>query len=544
MNTHKNMKIFILLFFLFCSLSVFSQDIQSAKKLLYHERYVSAESLLHELLNKDATNAAAWYLLSEACLSQNKTKVVTDSLNLAPDQVKEDPYYNVALGNVLLYANITANAKSYFDRALEKTKEKDAGILAAIAKACIKSSAGDANEAIDLLHKAIKRDKHNPELYTLLGHAYRKVKDGSQAFQAYQQALKEDPKFAEASFNTGMIFVSQKNPEMYLKYFNDAVAADPAYAPAWYQLYFHYYFKNVNTAMDYLKQYMAVSDRKLQTEYDYTDLLYLTGKYDEAIKNAKHLINNVTDEPPRLYKLIAYSYKENGRTEDAFDYMEKYFAVAPDSIEIVKDFGTMADLYVSKKENDSAAVFYKKAISLEKDSAELVSYYKKLATIYKDEKQYADEAYWYGKYCELNNDASNVDLFNWGIAHYLSGEYLKSDSVFAVYAEKYPAQDFGYYWRARSNAAIDTAMEEGLAVPHYTKVVELAQQDTSNATNRKHLIEAYGYLAAYEANHEKNYEVAIDYFEKLLMLDPQNDSARKYIEILKKDLTKKEATAG
>jgi tetratricopeptide (TPR) repeat protein len=116
--------------------------------------------------------------------------------------------------------------------------------------------------------------------------------------------------------------------------------------------------------------------------------------------------------------------------------------------------------------------------------------------------------------------------------------------VFAVYTEKYPAQDFGYYWRARCNAAIDTAMEQGLAVPHYSKVIEIDEADTANAVNRKHLIEAYGYLAAYKANHDKDYKLAIDYFEKLLMLDPNNDSAKKYIDILKKDLAKKDAATG
>lgn len=538
------MKLLFTILFLLFSLSIFSQETKTAKQFLYHERYASAESLLHEILSKDAGNAEAWYLLSEAYLQQDKTKAIADTLNLAPEGVKNEPLYNVALGNVMLHENFPDRARSLFSAAIEKTKEKDATVLAAIAKANITNDAGDANEAIDLLNKALRRDKHSPELYTLLGNAYRKLKDGSQAFQAYRDAIKEEPKFAEASHNIGMIFVSQKNPEMYLKYFNDAVAADPNYAPSWYRLYFHYYFKDVNKAMDYLKKYMAVSDHKLQTDYDYTDLLYLTGKYNEAVRNAEHLISNITDVPPRLYKLIAYSYKENGKTDDALNYMKKYFAIAPDSTQIVKDFGTMADLYASKKENDSAAFFYKKAVSRENDSAELVSYYKKLANIFKGEKKYADEAYWFGKYYELNNDASNVDLFNWGIAHYLSGEYLKSDSVFAVYAEKYPAQDFGYYWRARSNAAIDTAMELGLAVPHYIKVIEIDQPDTMNATNRKHLIEAYGYLAAYQVNQEKNYEIAIDYFEKLLMLDPNNDNARKYLDILKKDLTKKEATAG
>ena len=81
-------------------------------------------------------------------------------------------------------------------------------------------------------------------------------------------------------------------------------------------------------------------------------------------------------------------------------------------------------------------------------------------------------------------------------------------------------------------------------MPHYIKVIEIDRQDTTSSTSRNHLIEAYGYLAAYEANHEKNYETAIDYFEKLLMLDPNNNGARKYLDILKKDLTKDESASG
>ena len=291
--------------------------------------------------------------------------------------------------------------------------------------------------------------------------------------------------------------------------------------------------------MDYFKKYMANTDPKLQDDYDYTDLLYLTGKYNDAITNAKALLAKENeDAPPRLYKLVAYSYKENGNPDDAFNYMKKYFVVAPDSIEIVKDFSTMADLYNAKKQPDSAVVFYQKAVSMATDSTDLVTYYKKLADIAKQEKNYASEAEWLEKYCNLNTYATNVDLFNWGIANYLNKDYQDADSVFARYAAKYPDQDFGYYWRARSCAAIDTSMDEGLAIPQYTKVIEIDSTDTTNATNRKHLIEAYGYLAAYEANHEKDYQVAIDYFEKLLALDPGNDAAKQYIDILKKNMEK------
>ena len=48
-------------------------------------------------------------------------------------------------------------------------------------------------------------------------------------------------------------------------------------------------------------------------------------------------------------------------------------------------------------------------------------------------------------------------------------------------------------------------------------------------------MEAYGYMAAYEANTEKNYPVAMEYLENLLVQDPGNVSAKKYVEILKKN---------
>jgi len=118
-----------------------------------------------------------------------------------------------------------------------------------------------------------------------------------------------------------------------------------------------------------------------------------------------------------------------------------------------------------------------------------------------------------------------------------------ADSIFGLYETKYPEQDFGYYWRARSDVAIDTAMQTGMAIPHYEKLIAIAEKDTVNKTNRKHLVESYGYIAAYKANTEKDYAGAIGNFEKLLELDPTNSDARKYVGILTKNLSKAESKA-
>jgi tetratricopeptide (TPR) repeat protein len=108
--------------------------------------------------------------------------------------------------------------------------------------------------------------------------------------------------------------------------------------------------------------------------------------------------------------------------------------------------------------------------------------------------------------------------------------------VFGIYTEKYPDQGFGYYWRARSNAAIDTSLKEGLAIPYYQKLVTMIADDTLTSTNKKWMLEAYSYLAAYETNTEKDYKEAIGYFDRILEIDPQNDNAKKYISILQQNL--------
>ncbi len=79
-------------------------------------------------------------------------------------------------------------------------------------------------------------------------------------------------------------------------------------------------------------------------------------------------------------------------------------------------------------------------------------------------------------------------------------------------------------------------MVEGLAIPYYKKLVEVIGNETDDQNNKKWLVEAYAYMAAYETNTQKDYTEAVDYFEKLLEVDPDNQDARKYITVLEKRL--------
>jgi tetratricopeptide (TPR) repeat protein len=524
--------------------ALFAQTLDEAKSHLYYNRYNSAADVLGKVVQANPSDGAAWYWLSVAQAERKKPSELRSAIASVPADRANDPWFAVAYGNLLLQEGKADSAAQYFGRALDKTREKDADLLLAVARAHIDAPQGNNTYALQLLDKAIKRDKRNPALYMARGDAYRNLKQGSEAYKAYADALEQNDKYVPALFALGRIFTTQKNPDMYLQYFDKALAADPRYAPALYQLYLHYYYTDVNKAMEYFTRYAASTEVDPRNDYLYTDLVYLSKQYDKAIQHARQLLQKNGDKEPRLYKLIAYSYQGLKDSAQALTYMSQYFAKAPDSVHVVMDYQTMGELYASRPgSEDSAAHYFEKAIALQTDTLARFDLYKTLSNLYATKKDYHGQAQWLGRFYTGNTKANNLDLFNWGLAHYRAQEYAASDSVFARYAAQYPEQAFGHYWRARSSSVMDKDMTQGLAVPHYQKVIEIAGQDTANETNRKWLVEAYAYLAAYETNTKKNYAEAINYFQKLLVLDPQNADAAKYIKVLEKNLGKEKATA-
>src|SRR5258708_1577534 len=520
-----------------------AQSIADARKSVYYERYDGATHLLQSIIKADPNNAEAWWLLTQCALHNGRIKPMKDSLAALPAGNANAPLLLCAYGDVLLRENKKDSASVYFNKALDETKQKDPSVLLAIAQAHQDADSGDASYAADLLNKAIKRDKRNPEYYVALGNAYRKLADGTQSFKAYQDALAQPPHYVAALYRIGKIFVTQDNAEMYLKYFNDAVGLDSLYAPAWYELYYHYYFRDVNKAMDCLNHYIAGTDKSVRNDVLVTDLLYASQKYEAAIRHAQALIGQQGKSPePRLYKLIAYSYKELNDSTRALDFMRRYFGAQNDTGFVVKDYETMGEIYEKLMNRpDSAVAYYVKPGELEKDSVKRMAYDKKLADLYQKEKDYHNQALWQGRYYQRNSKATNLDLFNWGLAHFMAKDYQMADSVFGLYEAKYPGQDFGYYWRTRTDPRTNTPPPTPTTIPHYLKLIGIAGKDSAEKTNRKHLIEAYGYIAAYKANTEKDFAGSIGYFEKMLALDPGNTDARKYIRILQKNQIKAEA---
>ncbi|HJW18730.1 MAG TPA: tetratricopeptide repeat protein, partial [Flavisolibacter sp.] len=205
------MKKIILLFspFIMGNIAVKAQSLETAQQLYYHERYNSAENEYHSILNQQPAKPEAWLGLTMSYLAEEKPGKAYDTLLKAPATIQQEPLYMVALGSALLFNDKKEDASQQFNAALKETKEKDETVLGSIAQSYIESKTGDANYAISLLTKAIKRDKHNPTWKVLLGDAYRKLNNGTEAYKAYKEALDEDKNYAAADYKIGEIFLTQ-----------------------------------------------------------------------------------------------------------------------------------------------------------------------------------------------------------------------------------------------------------------------------------------------------------------------------------------------
>ncbi|HRP16947.1 MAG TPA: hypothetical protein PL128_03040, partial [Ginsengibacter sp.] len=309
----------------------------------------------------------------------------------------------VGMGEVELMEGKTADAKNRFEAAINMTKKKHlAPILIAVGRANVDTRAGDVRYAIEKLNQAATLDNQNPDIYMILGDAYRKLIDGGNAVTNYQTALTFDPKAARASFMMGRIYetqgISQEN--LYLRYYQDAINEDPNYSPVYYWLYMYYYKRDVNKAREYLDLYVKNADANSKLCYVEASLFYVSKMYKEAIQKADACIaNSGAEKPyPNLYGLKAYAYDKLKEKHKAKEFFEEFFnKVNPDLIgpndyatygRILMDFPGMAS---------KADEYINKAVDLDTVKSNKINTITEVAQSLYQQKDYAQAGKWFTK---------------------------------------------------------------------------------------------------------------------------------------------------
>lgn len=524
---------------LFLASAVSAQTVQEGRKLLLSQRYRSAKETLEKVVAGAPTNAEAIYWLAQVNFESKNASAAKEILRKGMEGANgSNPLLLVAMGQAELTEKKANDARQRFETAISLTKAKDASILTAIGKANLEDG-GDYAYGIEKLKLAATLKNFNdPMAYVYMGDLYRKLMDGGGAVSSYENALLKDPKLAVAKYKIGKIYLTQgsEQKEIFLGKFNDAINDDPTFAPALYEMYVYYFFRDVVKATDYFNKYKPNADPGPALDYEEASLQFAAGDFKNAIAKAEALLTAQGDKADaRLYRLKAYSYDKMNDSAQALAQLETFFQKAT-ADQLNPENYYVAAVNAAKMKSDPAKVdnYFMKAINADTAVANKLDYAKKAADFFKKSANVAQSALWLTRVLGLNPKTSKVDLYNAGFENFKAGQFKTADSIFTVYKTNFPAEVYGHYWSFRSLSVIDSTMELGLAIPDCEKFISIAEVDKSK--NKSTLITAYGYLAGYTANIKKDLALAASYLDKIIEIDPNNQDAIKNREILQKAL--------
>lgn len=516
---------------------LFAQSVEQGRKLLYYERYQGAKDAFEKTLAANPNNIEAVYWLGQTLLEMpNKDSVAAKALyqkTLASNG--NAPLLLAGMGQIELMEGKTNDARQRFETALNLTKSKDIEVLNAVARANVEARAGDPNYAIEKLNLATQVKKfNNAETYLIMGDAYRKLIDGGNAVTSYNKALAIDPKLAAAKLRIGRVYLTQNNPDYFLPAFESAVQLDPAYKPGYFELFYYYYFRDVNKAAGYLDKFVANADPGPEVEYLKTDFLYASAKFKEARDKAQSLVTQFGDKVnPRMYRLIAYTSDTLGDMQVARQAMTTFLEKHGEEPLLPADYEELANINSKTPGSEQEAfVNLQQAVEMDTVVENKVKLIQKGAALAKKLGNRKEEANWLGVAYRIDKNPNQTDLYNWGYAHYQAANYPTADSIFCnVYQSKYPNEIYGYLWCARAKEAQDTTWASGIAVQPYEKLAEMAIK-LDSTKYKTQALNALFKLAGYYNDIKKDKDAAIASMDKVLAFDPTNADAIRIKEIL------------
>lgn len=472
------------------------------------------------------------YYLGQIYLKTNKKDSAEYYFNKGLQLDPANAYNKVGL------ATLTNDAKALATIAGDKMFKKDPQMLIAVAEAFALNN--NQQQVDNYVARAKKADKKNPLAYLFEGDQLMAQKKTNDAVSKYENALYFDPNSKVALLKLSQVYENVRT-QVAVDYLNKAIELDPQYAVGLSSLGDLSYRKGFYPqALDAYNKYFNVVKPSPADYERYVAILYFNKKYDQALD----AISKASDTFV-MNRLKMYSLNELQKYDEALAAGKKFFGMVKPGDIILQDLTTYADLLSRSKQYAEAATYFDKAYKLDTTKMDIL---KNLAKSYESAKDYPNATKCYQSIAS-KADAALSDIFMLGRLYYIAGTdetitdaalkttYLtQADNTFKTVVERMPDNHMGYFWRARTNTALDPELTQGLAKPYYEKALELMLPQKDE--RKMEIIEAYRYLGYYY--YVKNDVVqAKSIFNKILEIDPTNEMALKFISSI--DAPKKPA---
>jgi tetratricopeptide (TPR) repeat protein len=531
--------------FIVALLAVFGAKLASAQKeadgfaSLSLKEYPKAKKVFSALLKANPENAAALFGLGEYYYYTGKTDSAKTCYQKGLEVSSSYACNYAGLGKLALVSS-PAEAETYFKDAIKKSK-KEANAVVVIAKAYFEQTPPKLDDAKRYIDQAISIDSKNASAYFLNGLIQVAKNNTSDASLQFERTIYFDPNNLEAYLYQSTIMAQARNFDQAVEYINKALAINPQYWPAYKKLGELYYDnqKYAESVTNFATYFKNVPADKDVTHYAYS--LFFNKQYQQA----REIIDKLVEQNPNDYVLlrlmgyISFESKDliNGKT-----YMDKFFTLIPQDKILSDDYYYYGKM-LSAVGNDSLAVDNFK-LSLKKDPTQF-QILDDLAKSYNKMKQFEQSLQYSCEYLKKKPSPVTADYFLLGKTYYSTANnldvktdslkqlkyYNSADSLFNLVSTYSPNSYLGSFWRARVNSVIDKETTLGLAKPFYEKALESLIKDP--VKYKKEISEIYAYLGFYYYQKDDKPN-SLDYWKKLLEIDPENLKAQEAIKSLEK----------
>ena len=530
--------------------AAWSQTIQDGLKFIDNEQFLNAKKLFQNLVKQNPLPENYYYLGNTYLLMYNIDSadeyIDTAKMNFEMGLIK-DPKYAlnyVGLGSVRMFAKNKPGALEYFNKASEMTKSKDVEVLYRIAQGYIMFEHNDPVAAIEILTKAIERDKKRLDLFLMRGDAFLMQNDGSRANADYDEAIRLQPNSPKGYIRSGKVLIRARNYQTALELYNSGIAKDPTYMPSYRELgELFYYAGRYKEAIDSYRKYINNSDAGLDAKYKFAAFLYLNKDYMEAIDLLRELDKVL--KLAKIHRLLGYCYYEVKQYDMAVEQMEEFFKESLPTKILPRDYDYRGLAYFAKT-NATAADTVKGIENMyQYAKADTTIAEKKLTELaegFYKQKKYVKASEIYEQLLKTVKTVNSNAYFKLGLSYYFTKTdkaNVLCDTTLSKLLELVPSSTQANLWKARAKVRLepqsanlkDAAGAKFLAKPYYEKYVELMEKQTDKSKSIKDLIEACWFLGNFSLHSLQNKAKAEEWWKKGLSYDPNYEQLKNILSV-------------
>ena len=532
-----------------------AQSIEEGIKHMENENFAAALDAFNAVCKSDPKSHLAAFYIGEVNYLMEDYAEAEKSYKKGLTVNSQCAECTVGLGKLMLEKGNTMEAEKYFASALKMNK-KSSTIPAFIGDAYLYNDKPDAQKAIKYLSDARDLDPKVAKYWAHLGDAYRLSGDNGEAMSAYEMAVEKDPNDVEAYISMARIWSDAKQTDLAIAKLEEAMRLAPNDARPIKDLYEIYIdTRQYEKVTPLLEKYVALTGTDIDARVRLVKFLtFQANDYERAIvEGEKLLLTN--PEQYTLHRWMAWSYAEKALQMTERKATDK--TITPDIIKIEwqKSFKHSEELFdaLGKKEDrkafpsdyeywalaafhlgdlEEASHIYRKYLEFE--PARTLEIYGLLAKAYYDSAHYDQAINYYNRKDEIQPLPNGEEYYR-GLSYYKLDKYHEADTSLAKVLQATPSFAAGWLIRARNASNLDSMRVDFLAKPYYEEYIKIAEMATTDADKdkfKKGQIEAYHYLAYYWVQIEDNAK-AIEYYEKIVALDPADENAIANLKVLK-----------